>query len=344
MTGFAKCGGVTVAVLAASVATLSLDAATVSLEIASEGRTQITAPQEWLQLFSEAGVASTRLRGARAGDRPGVESIGGSRGEVYHVLGVLTPRGELLLPGGRFTKRDAGRLRDYFDRLKADGPEALTEPTGSFGLTKKQFEAVFEDLTRAVIVQTKGKPLAELVEAAGERLQTPLSIEPSMRTKLRTAEPLEDELKSLTFGAALVIALRGEGLALTPTKPRGEAVQLRVAAIDPGAESWPIGYDVNGPPRAAAPDIMQAINVEIDGFTLAEAAAAITPRLETPVLWDHWSLAQRGVDPSEVQVQLPRAKLSYKRILEKLVFQARLRGKLRVDEAGTPFFWITGER
>lgn len=325
--------------------TASAAADSVSLEIVSQRASQITAPQEWLQLLRRAGVASARVRGARGAERPSIESVDGRGGRVHLLVGVLTDRDELVLPGGRFRRRDEAELRDYFGRLKADGAEAVTEATGSYGLTKRQFEAVFASLSRPLLTPTAGRAPEAVVDAARDRLAMRLVVNRSAATRLRSAEPLTAELKSLTIGTALAITLWGEGLALVPQKPLGAPVELRVKSLtDDNAEadkSWPVGYKAKGAPRGVAPDLMQAINVEIDGFTLAEAAAAIIPRLETPVVWDRHALAQHGVDPAAIDVRLPKAKLSYKRILEKLLFQARLRGELRTDEAGAPFYRIS---
>ncbi|MEM9185525.1 MAG: hypothetical protein AAGB00_03410 [Planctomycetota bacterium] len=315
-------------------------AATVSLEIASQGRGQTTAPQEWLQQLNRAGVTTVRIRGARVGDTPTIETIEGARGAVHRLTGVLTARGELVLPGGRFSRRDATGLRDYFDRLKADGAEAVTEPTGNFGLTKKQFELAFEALSKPLAIKTAGRAPRAVLDRVGARLAMPLVVSPGAAAKLQAAPAIRDELGTLTIGSGLAIALRAEGLAIAPHKPRGGPLELRVAPASED-EAWPIGYPVKGAPRNTAPDLMQSINVEIDGFTLAEAIGAITPRLELPVLWDTATLTRLKIDPASINVKLPRSRASYKRILERLLFQARLRGKLHTDEAGTPFYWIT---
>jgi hypothetical protein len=40
-------------------------------------------------------------------------------------------------------------------------------------------------------------------------------------------------------------------------------------------------------------------------------------------------------------VTLPRTKTYYKRVLDRVLAQARLGAQVRIDEAGTPFLWIT---
>lgn len=316
-------------------------AATISFEIAAAERSQITAPQQWLQLLAEVGVANSRIRGIRTGDEPAIETVESRRGVVYVVTAVLDNRGRLVLPGAAFTQRDRGKLADYLDRLKADGPESLTAVRGNYGLTKKEFETVFEDLSRRVSFSTAKLTPLELVEQLGKRLDTKLDVEPPVRRRLESAPPLEAELRGLAAGTTLAIVAKGEALAVVPHKPRGSEVVIRIVATKGVKESWPVGYKAQGAPRTIAPDLMQRVPVEIDGFMLADAMAAITPRVNLPVVWDRGALAEHNIDPATVPVKLARATMSYKRILERLLFAARLRGNLRVDENGKPFYWIS---
>ncbi|MEM8863931.1 MAG: hypothetical protein AAGF31_00105 [Planctomycetota bacterium] len=327
--------------LAGLLAPLSAGAAVVSLEIANKRGTQATAPKEWLQLLAEVGVTGVRIRSARTGEQPSLETINSGRSEIHQVVGVLTSRDRLLLPGGTFTRRDRARLRDYFATLSADGAAGVTEAKGTFGLTKKQFEAVFDALSTPLRTTTKGKRLATIIDDARTQLSMAISIDRPARAALQDAEPIADELATLSVGTALTVALQSDNLALVPIKPLGKPVQLSVVPLRDDLERWPAGYPAKGAPRSIAPDLMQAINVEIDGFTLAEAMAAITPRVELPVLWDRAALRRHDIDPATIDVRLPKSRLSYKRIFEKLLFQARLRGQLRVDESGTPFYWIS---
>ena len=322
-------------------------AATISLEIVSERGVQITAPQQWLQLLTRLEVTNVRIRGAQGGEQTSLETLDGKRGAIYRLTGVLNSKGTLHLPGGAFTQRDTAKLRDYFDRLLADGEEGVLAVRGKYGLTKKQFEDLFHNLGRPLAISTSTINVQRLLERIASRLDATVEVDPAARSKLRVSKPIEVELKELSLGVSLAIALRREGLALAPHKPRGKPVTLTIVPVadesrDESQETWPIGYKIDGPPRKAAPDLMQVMNrVEIDGFSLAEATGAIEQRLKVPLIWDTHALAQRQIDPAKVQVKLLAGRLSYKRILEKLLFQARLKGELRTDEAGEPFYWIT---
>jgi hypothetical protein len=38
---------------------------------------------------------------------------------------------------------------------------------------------------------------------------------------------------------------------------------------------------------------------------------------------------------------MPEARSYYKKVLSRVLFQAKMKCELRVDEAGTPFLWIS---
>jgi hypothetical protein len=256
------------------------------------------------------------------------------------VTGLLTSKGALLLPGDSFTLRDTARLRDYLDRVLADGAEAMTAPRGSFGLTKQEFEAAFKKLGQPITFATKERTLAELLGEAQRATRMQLAVPDGLRPTLARLK-CRDDLRTLSLGCGLAIALKAEGLAMAPEKPRGAPVRLAVRFQRDLEEPWPIGWPSKASPSQLAPALFTKINVEIDGFSLQEAVDAIGPRLEVPVLWDHAALAAKRIDPAAKQVKLPRTRLSYGRILDKLLFQARLHGELRVDEAGAVFYWIS---
>jgi hypothetical protein len=86
---------------------------------------------------------------------------------------------------------------------------------------------------------------------------------------------------------------------------------------------------------------MEFLNVEIENYTLQETLDAIQPRVNIPFLVDHWKLTKLGIDLNSIPVRIPQTRTFYKRALDRALAQGRLVGRLRVDEAGKPFLWIT---
>ncbi|MFV2066395.1 MAG: hypothetical protein ACC645_05405, partial [Pirellulales bacterium] len=71
-----------------------------------------------------------------------------------------------------------------------------------------------------------------------------------------------------------------------------------------------------------------------------EALDALRPRIGAPLLVDHWGLDRAGIDPAKISVSFPRKQTYVKRVLDRLLFQARLKADVRVDEAGHPLIWV----
>ena len=327
----------------------------IELELVTERGVQITAPQEWLQLLTGIGIEHVQIRGGGEGDQPKVTNRGSGRTASYQVVGVLTSRGQLRLPGGTFTKTDRTRLKDYFAQLGADGADAVTAPHIRFGLTEKELTAVLADLAQPIDFETKGlTPRAVL-----DRLQAKLAFKPSVDAEaeqaLRTAAPAIDELKDVSAGTALAITLRNCGLVMRPEKKRGQPVAYYIAVAGPDVirartlgkmtapdlQYWPIGWEPEKSPGEMAPALFQARNAEIDGYSLEEALGAIGPLLKIPMYFDRAALKAHQIDPAKIQVKLARTKTTYKRVIDRILSQAHLASEIRNDEAGMPFLWIT---
>ncbi|MCI0333390.1 MAG: hypothetical protein L0228_09225 [Planctomycetes bacterium] len=352
-------------------ATAGFAAAPIELELATERGVQITAPQEWLQLLAGIGIENVRIRGGRPGDEPTVANRGTDERPIYQIFGIITSRDQLRLTGGTFSRADRGRLKDYFDRLTADGAEALTAPRGMFGLTEKEIAAVFADLAQPIDFETRGQPLRAVMTQLRSKFASKLLLDAESERTLRHARPVADELKGVSAGTGLAMMLRTNGLTLRPEKSRGEPVAYRVEAAGSAASKatgerappkgwsvaaatteragrtndkqikhWPIGWEPHDTPGTAAPSLFQTLNAEIDGYTLAETLAAIGPRIKIPMYLDHASLAAHDIDPAKIQVRLPRTRTSYKRVIDRALSQARLGSQVRIDEAGNAFVWI----
>lgn len=314
----------------------------VSVVIVTERGVQATSQRDWLEMVTGAGADNVRLRAHQPGDKPSLDASGSDERPRYNLVGVLSGRGKLLLPGGSFDLRSRAELRDYIERLAADGAEGVTADRGAFGLTRKQTTLMHDDLVQPLDMETTGLALADLLKAVDKATQLDLRMDDAAWRLVRDAEPIEAEFNELTIGSAVAMMLKREGLVLVPTKQRGEAAVHRVArAGDVKGETWPIGWKPNHSRGELAPALNERINAEIEGYTLAEAMESIAPRMAIPVYWDHAVMAAKEIDPTEIQVKLPRQRTPLGRVVDRLLFQARLRGELRVDEAGKPFYWIS---
>jgi hypothetical protein len=354
-TSFMQSRLLTIAVVILACAVTVHAAPPIELELVTQRGMQITAPQEWLQLLTAIGIDNVRIHAAGPGDEPRVENRGTSERPRYHVRGILTSRNELRLPGGTFSRGGRGRLKDYFERLAADGGNSLTAPRGVFGLTEKEIEAVFADLAQPIDFETKGQLTRAVIDRLQPKFALKFSVDAEADRALREAAPGPDEMKGLTSGTGLAMMLRNIGLVLRPEKLRGQPVVYRIAPAsadsldsntlgktnDHEMPHWPIGWELHKTPGRTAPSLFEFLNAEIDGYTLEETLSAIGPRVKIPLYLDHAALRAHQIDPANIQVRLPRTRTFYKRIIDRALTQARLGSQVRIDEAGTAFLWIT---
>lgn len=325
--------------------------AAVTVEIISEAGPHGTAPREWLQRLDAAGAGSTRLIN-RGTPRPRIEELGDGPGgrPLVKVYGVLTRRGELLLPAAqgveRFARRDRQRLAEYFERLEAEGAKGVTTPRGKFGLSEAEFVDLFTRLQTPQPTLANEATLGDLVETAARVARVRIDVHPTARSAMeRTAEDA-GVWRQVALGSALAAQLRAEGLAIKPVRDVGQPTRLVVRASAKEIDSWPVGYEPEVLGADAAPALFDYLTVEVDGYTLDEAIQAIVPRLKWKerqfvVAYDRFALRRDAIDPAAVEVLFPRRKTYYKRLLENLAGQAKLGVELRVDENGAPFLWLT---
>jgi hypothetical protein len=327
----------------------------IELELATERGVQITAPREWLQLLAGIGIEHVQIRGATGSDKPLVENRGSEKQPSYHVVGVLTSGDTIRLPGGTFGRGDMAKLRDYFDRLGADGADSLTAPRGMFGLTEKDLKETLTDLAQPIDFETRGQSPQAVLDRMQRKLQCKLVRDRGAEQALAQSIPVGDDLQGVSIGTGMAIVLRTCHLTMRPQKPRGRAIECVIETSDgnpapgntPGhinatdAKFWPIGWEPERAPGLVAPSLFESLNAEIDGYSLEEAFTAIKPRLKVPVYFDHAALAAKEIDPAKVPVKVARQKMSYKRLIDRILAQARLGSSLRVDESGKPFLWVT---
>jgi hypothetical protein len=293
-----------------------------------------------MDALKNLGITNLRIRGARPDEEPTITNRGTDDNPRYVVIGVLTEDNQLHLPGltVRFGQRQ--QLTDWFSRVRTGGVDAVTGEAGAFGLTAKQFLVLHEAVKPAITLETKGKLVREVVQQIVGSLPVAVEIDAAAGPLVNGNETVPDELQGLSRGTALAAAVRPLGLVVTVTGQGQRAAGLRVTKPSGKEEAWPVGIPHTGALDKLVPALFKFINVEINERPLSEALEAIRGRINIPVLFDHNALAKHQIDLN-AKVNLPPKKSFYKKILDDLLFQARLRSELKVDDADKPFLWIT---
>jgi hypothetical protein len=310
----------------------------VELELVTEADAPITAAHRWLEVLKDAGFSNVRIRAAQSGDKTGIRSLGSAAAPGYEVTGVLR-RNRLLVPGGEFGQSDKSAIAAWVARLQEGGQAGLFERPATFGLTAKELVAVHDALKFPVTISTKGQQPFGVLKEIARSLKLPFSADAEARQMLNGPDPVADELRGLSAGTAMAAVLRPLGLVLVPAK-QGREIKLLIMDVRQATESWPVGWPSEKPPRETLPDLFSFLNVDIQDTPLTEALDALSQRLKTPFLFDHNGLARHRIDLTK-KVSLPGKRLYYLQILDLVLNQAGLKSDLRVDEAGTPFLWIS---
>lgn len=334
---------IAVALAALCASGVSLAAAPrVEFELATEGNFPATAQQQWYKLLTELKVDNLRIRKAMAGDKAEIVVGGVEKSPVYRVTGLLTGGNQLIVPGGRFSARDRDGLSAWLTKLRQEGPERVqTKEKLPFGLLPKELLEVNADLRQKVSFSTKDLAPPEAVAKIAGQLKIPHVVDRSAAAALRSAEPIHEELEGVSSGTALAYLLRPAGLVLEPRLDERKKLQYLIGSPRSGRTAWPIGWTAEKPAREILPELFEQLNVEIDDTPLSETLSVIGERLKAPVLYDHYALARRGIDPDKAKVKLPPGRLAYAIILNKVLHQADLKGEWRVDENDKPLLWVT---
>ncbi|MEX2185305.1 MAG: hypothetical protein WD875_00860 [Pirellulales bacterium] len=313
----------------------------VEVELLTEKGFPFESTKAWLDVFVGLGIENVRIRAAQGGDETSIDKRGRADAPVYHVTGILAADGTLHVSGGRFKLEQKRRLSEWVKELAEHGPGGENKPKpAAFGLTEEQFGKLKGDLARKVGFSTKGARIGEVVARIATPLSHRLTIDGSATKALAGGDVVLDELSDVASGTALAAAVRPAGLIVVP-RVRGDEVELVITSSAGAKELWPVGWTSETAPAKLLPAIIKATNVEIDETPLLDALAIVAKRLEAPVLFDHNNMARRDIDPTKASVTLPAERLTYSNVLKKLLYQARLKYELRVDEADKPLLWIS---
>ena len=311
----------------------------VEFELITENGFPLTGTRKWLQLFQDLDVR-IRIRSAKLGEGPEITNRGTEQLPRYQVVGVLRADNKLWVPSGRFRLTDKARLVRWIDELRDGGIDALIEEKGAFGLRPNQLVAVHDALSMKVKANTRGRSFLKVAREIGRGVSLEFKLAALARPAFTKDYEIREEYAGLTAGTALAAMLRPLGLALVPERPRGGEVQLRITEIRAAKESWPVGWPPERAPGQTMPGLFRSLKVEIEATPLMEAVEAINERVAAPLLFDHYAISRKNLDPESREVSFAAKKTFYGKILRDIFGQAELTYKVRVDEAGTPFLWI----
>lgn len=313
----------------------------IALEIKTPGAASEQS-QQWAEILADVGADRVKITSAD-GARAAIDESEFGGQTLITVTGVLSRNGQLSLPGATFSPRDAGRIRQWIEQLRADGATVTVSEKMAFGLTADQLVGLNNRLAQPAEFDTKGQKIGDVVTRIRQELNVPLQVESSARSKLAGEEIVAEEMHGLSVGTVLAAAVRPLGLVVVPTRPLGGDVELTLVDSQSADEHWPVGWPIESAPAKTAPAIFERFNFELNQAPLSDALAAIEKKTSVPILYDHNALARDGLELSKIRVDYHKKKQTYFSVIDDLLAQSRPRLKLeiRVDEAQRPFLWIS---
>lgn len=314
----------------------------IELQVVSRAGGELGVEHELMQMLSEVGADRVSTKSTTGNARTDVIETE-TRGSTHVlIVGILDGR-TLKLPGGRYSLRDADRIKEYIQKMRDDGAEIALGEKQAFGLTSPQLVEVFDSLSGTVLAETKGQPSDRIIQELVTGLRFELSITPQARRQI-DATPIFEEYQGLSAGTALAGILRPLGLVLSPFREQGKKVQFRIAASSEVDEHWPVGWPIEEAPVRAEPKLFERLdNVDIQNFSLQDTFDAIQQRVGVPFLYDQNGIARAGVELDKVNVTLVRDRMKYMLVLEKVASQSKpkMSVEIRKDENGKSFVWVS---
>jgi hypothetical protein len=313
---------------------------TVELEILfAPGFSPIEA-QKWGQMLEGIPVENLSMRSGNAGEMEKLDNYGTAERPLYKIKGILTDRGELMVPGATFRFGDKAKLTEYLNTLKTKGDGALFDKPKMFGLGSKELVDTYKAMQVTVEDETKGRESKDVILEILKRTGCKSSASAMAKEAIQVKQPVLDELKGLSAGTSLAAVLRPLGLVFYPSMATDKKLVLNIVDVRETKEPWPIGWPNEKAAHIAIPRYREQITVEFDKTAFWEVIDAIHGRLGAPILFDHNSMVRNRFDPDSDVVTLPEEKLSYARTLEKVFSPRKLTHEVRMDEAGLHFIWV----
>ncbi len=312
----------------------------VQLILTPERGAPMTAGHEWARTLAGVGLRDVTVAGQATGQQVGISVEGVSGARIYVVRGGIDARGDLVLPGERFRRGEAGRVAAWAEELARLGPPETREPVVAMGLRMGQLDEIRRAFAVPVGFSTEDISLAEFLRRVQPQVPLPMSIDERLR---RTAAEhrIGDELSEIACGAALALVLREVGAGVVPQANETGPVRLVVRTVRPDEEPWPVGQVPEAGFNRLVPGLLERLTVNIQGAQLDAVITAIAARLEVPVFFDRAALRAREIEPAEVFVDFPERRTNHHTLLERVLHRGRLQYEVRVDEAQRPFLWVT---
>ena len=300
--------------------------------------------QQWGRIFDKIGYR-VRIRRALLDEKPEIKQRTLGRLREVTVIGKLDRRGMLVFADRTFTQSQAAKLAEWLRSLEVYG--AAGSPVGKpiWGLSKSQFDILYNALSAKNNSNVQGEPLENAVAAMKLSSEYPIRYMTAARERLTSLgakrKPVRADVQGHSKGTALALILSEYGLGFRPQRMPDGNLELAIESRDMVPVLWPIGWDLKQSRSKTAPQMFKLIPVELDKVHLVDALDGIATITKVPIHFDRYGIEAKGINVDEIVVSYPPKKTSWSLLLRSITTPYKLTRKFRIDERGKPFVWVT---
>lgn len=313
--------------------------------IAGDGGVGLEA-QEWAEIFQEMNVTFS-VRRSLLDDKPETtETVSGISLRDVHVVGRLENDGSITFADRRFTSAQVAKIREWIDGLKAYGAQGSPKGQPMWGLSKNQFDPLFQALTPVLKIDPQDAALNRALDLFSVRRSYPLKFTADATQHLeqgRVPEHCERSYIGMSEGTALAALLNEFGLGFHPQRTPQSKLELAIVTLTPKANVWPVGWPLSDDPPKVAPNLFKTGEVELDDEPFLDVLAAVGDLINMPVIVDEYGLKVSGIDLRTKKVSHKKRRTVWSAALKHVCFQVRCKWELRVDEGGHPLLWVMSD-
>ena len=245
------------------------------------------------------------------------------RGTLRWVIatGELDGRGTLKFPDRSFTLRQTTELKEWTDELKLYGAQGAPEGKPLWGLTYDQFNKVFESLSLPVANKIQGLSLEDALRQLQLPADMPIRYHSTAIKHLSATTksgPVRSSVQGVSGGSALATVLANYGLGYRPLRTPAGSMELVVEPLADLKQPWPIGWepDKEASRGKMAPGLFKMVPVGFDNVPLSSILDAVSEVATIPVVVNHYSAAEKGIDIEKTLVSYPQKRAAYMMVSE----------------------------
>ncbi|MEX1229748.1 MAG: hypothetical protein WEB58_05890 [Planctomycetaceae bacterium] len=303
-----------------------------------------TVTVDWGKIFEKLGY-DLRIRRGTVDDVLDIREQQQGTLRIVTVIGELERDGTITFSDRSFGLNQAAQLGEWLRDLETFGAQGSPKGKPLWGLNEKQFEAAFTILAEPFdVADAEGRSIDEILAAMEFPEELPLRWTTAAKDAVKASrEPLtvRHAVNGLTRGTTLAFLLREHGLGMQPLRTPTGTLELAISPLQEGDEYWPIGWPPPGKEFDLAPHMFKPVPVELVEVPLLEVFEAIEERTEVPILVDYYAIGRAKIDLEKIEVSYPNKQTTWSLLLKAVTTPSRLTRLILIDEASTPFVWVT---